>query len=157
MRDLSRAKASREFFEKSFMMRLTAPCDAISMCVNIRDLLVRVNGVFAFTSVTRADYELLQETVNCTEQMFSGINREDFFDLFYNLGVVLLRLGEEDLGVTCQYLHHTYQNRSRNSWPPLAAHTKGHSASLKKLLPIINARSISWDAETVIDLETLPR
>ncbi len=147
----------QDFFANSFMMRLTAPGDAVFMCENMRDLLVKIHDVFAVTSVSSADYDLLEQTITCTEKVFAGEERGDLFDLFYRLGVILFDLGEEDLAVTCQYLHHNYRNRTKTSWPPAKAYGLGRGAEVKRLLPILARDQGFWEKDTTIDLKNIPR
>ncbi len=146
-----------DFFANSFMMRLTAPGDAVFMCENIRDLLVKVHDVLILTSIPRSDYAVLEKVISCTEKVFAGEEREEFFDLFYRLGVVLLDLGEEDLGIACQYLHHSFRNRPQTSWPPAKAYNQGRGAEVKRMVPILKHEQGFLEIDTAIDIRSIPR
>lgn len=141
---------------ESFMMRVAGIDDEVLVCKIMRDLLVRIKEVFCVTPVSREIYNILESATECTEMAFEGHECGDLFDIYYKLGVVLIELGYEDLGVTCQYLHHTYRNRSYPSWPPARAWQNERGEELLVLVPVFNVPFDAFEADTENDIKRIP-
>ncbi len=157
MRDRSLSRKRGDFLQNSFLARLTGPIDDVSVCGHIKDLLVKIFEVFCINSVDANSYRLLEKTIRSTEKSFDGECSDDLFEMYYKIGVVLIDLGEEELGIACHYLHHAYKNRPRSSWPPIKARGKQRGSEVISLLPIVTTASDYdfWEKDTDPQLKKL--
>lgn len=157
MRDRSLSKKREEFLQNSFLARLTGPIDDVCVCGHIKNLLVRIFEVFCINDVGRDSFRLLENAIRSTEKSFDGECSNDLFEMYYTLGVILIDLGEEELGIACHYLHHVYKNRPRSSWPPIKARDKQRGSEVISLLPIVKAQFNSdvWEKDTDPQLKKL--
>ncbi|MDF1496692.1 MAG: hypothetical protein P1P90_01360 [Patescibacteria group bacterium] len=154
----TRNGVKKQPFDKndSYMSRTAGMRDDLILCERIKELLVSAREVFLMSTVTKQEFQLLTTATECTEKVFCGYFCEELLDYYYQLGVILVELGQEDLGVTFQYLHHTYRNRPTRSWPPMKARVNGHAQRLESMIPINKVPFDDLEADTENDILPIP-
>ena len=136
-----------------FMFRIAGVTDEVVLCKHMVDLLNEIREVFMKSPVPHKAFEVLERAGNCTDEAFRGESCKDLFDVYYQLGVILMDLGQEDLGVSCQFLHHAYRNRAMIQWPPAKAWYKGRGDMIVAMLPIFEVSFESLEADTAKDAD----
>ena len=127
-----------------FSVFVGAQTDDIAMCSKMKELLKTVYTVFRISKMDIEGFVLLENAVACTEISFRGKECPEMWNYYYQLGVVLRDLNQDDLATACQFLYFNYQNRSRRSWPPARARKKldqsekTTASDLEALLPILD-------------------
>jgi hypothetical protein len=132
-----------------FMIRIAGVKDEVLVCKAMREILIQAREIYSLRSVTLEAYVVLEQACVCLEATFYGHVCKDLLDAYYKLGVVLMGLGYEELGVACQYLHHTFSNRAYSCWPPSMAWYHGRGRELLNLLPIFTGSFPDFESDTV--------
>ncbi len=131
-----------------FMIRIVGAHDEVKLCGHMVDLLHEVRDIFMKNPVPHKAFEILEHAGKHTEVAFRGHPTKELFDVYYQLGVVLIRIGQEDLGLSCQFLHHAYRNRSIIQWPPAKAWYRGRGDVIMAMLPIFEGSFEDLEADT---------
>jgi len=136
-------------WDESFMVRIAGIRDEVLICKAMREMLIASREFFSITPVTREDYVLLEQAMYCLEKSFCGHVCKELFDVYCELGTILMELGHEELGIACLYLHHTYRNRAISGWPPSKAWHCGRGGELVNMLPINDGGFQDFEADTM--------
>ena len=142
-------KTGRFFnLRNSFMFRIAGINNELTFCIHLVDLLKEVEKVLQQNASEQDDYVCFDKVLMYTEDSFRGFLNDSLFDSYYDLGRRLLALGFEELGVSCQFLHHVYKNRHSSQWAPIRAWENGLGHKLLAMLPIIEPKFSDWEADT---------
>ncbi|MFZ6014842.1 MAG: hypothetical protein ACOYUZ_00605 [Patescibacteria group bacterium] len=136
---------------RSMMFRMSANITALDVCQLMKEILQQSKAALLSARVDMDEFEVLRRAYQNTEKAYGGVAVYDLFDAYYELGKILLRIGKEDLGISCHYLHHTYNNRSVMHWPTSKVWRQGEGFALKALLPIFADGFPDFEADTARD------
>jgi hypothetical protein len=141
---------------EGFMVKVAGTNDEVVLCGHMVGLLHKIRDIFLANPVPHSAFQLLERAGECTENTFRGNECEDLFDVYYQLGVVLIEIGQEDLGLSCQFLHHVYRNRAMIQWPPAKAWYRGRGDVIMEMLPIFEGSFEDLEADTARDGDCVP-
>lgn len=146
----SATEKTKRFFSlrNSFMFRIAGMSNELTFCIHITVLLKEVKKVLQQNTTKQDDYVCFDKALMYTEESFRGFVNDSLFDSYYDLGRRLIALDFEELGVTCQFLHHVYKKRHPSQWPPIRAWENGLGHELLAMLPIAEPEFSDWEADT---------